>query len=831
MNEQGPSGSADEPSPRRSVKDAAFLLFPLGQPLEVGCAISGLAASRYEVRLELFDFSGRKMAEHRQAFKKSPGQAPRDGSHPAGPDEYGRMTWRLSNDAPGYFRVRATVISDPSLGPATPLADVPGEDTSSRAELSFAVVEPRQAAAESEFGWSLGPSDLEAGLAPLADLLCQSGIRWVKFPFTIKETATIKETTAGPDRDGSKEIAENLREKDALKDSAADSLEPLISFSDRLGIAGIGLVGVLLPPRATADSARTTCDLLAVEAFSRDPKTWYPSMEPVLARLATQIRTWQIGDDRDPGWVGCGDLEGIVSRAKAELDRIGRDVNVGIAWPPGAPLPNVFGTPSVPIGGTRSVPHTVSTSQRQAPWRFLSLPCGDATDHEATTRCMEGAKAVGVKRWVVLETLPREGHAASDRIVPLVDGMVTAKMRGAEAIFVGDPFDVDHGLVARNGSPSELFLPWRTTALMLGGVPYLGDIDLPQGNQIHCFGGKGGYIGVLAGKKPGQETVYLGPGLRLCDLWGNSRPLPATISPAGEDVGWDKQTDAPVGLRSPTIANSQFTQEPTVDRFATAHHGERPCPTLPLTVGPRSVVPVDELPIFLVGLDGLVTQWQLGVAFSPNRLPSVPAAALPVTLKLKNTFPQPIAGRINIRGPQNWQIEPQTAEFHLDAGAAWQQALSVALPNNVVGGRESVWLDFEIEADRLYRFTMVRPLEVTLADVKFEGQAALNGSGEMEIRQTLTNLGRKPANFRCTLLVPGRLRQASEVQIQPSGKSELVYRLPDGEQLRGKTFWFRAEEIGGSRVLNFRIEATPASAPVEVPKPRLPSRPGSILVL
>ena len=121
----------------------------------------------------------------------------------------------------------------------------------------------------------------------------------------------------------------------------------------------------------------------------------------------------------------------------------------------------------------------------------------------------------------------REGHATRDRIAHLVDRMLTAKMHGAEAIFVSDPFDPDRGLVDRNGSPSELFLPWRTTALMLGGAPYVGDIDLPQGNQIHCFGGKGKYVGVLAGRKPGQETVYLGTELRTLRPLGQQPGLSA----------------------------------------------------------------------------------------------------------------------------------------------------------------------------------------------------------------------------------------------------------------------------------------------------------------
>jgi hypothetical protein len=115
-----------------------------------------------------------------------------------------------------------------------------------------------------------------------------------------------------------------------------------------------------------------------------------------------------------------------------------------------------------------------------------------------------------------------------------------------------------------------------------------------------------------------------------------------------------------------------------------------------------------------------------------------------------------------------------------------------------------------------------------------EGQTVLNSRGEMEVHQTLTNQGKKPVSFRCDLLAPDRRRQSTAVLIQPSSKSELTYRLPDGEQLLGKAIWLRAEEIDGPRVLNYRIEspvATTGIAPIDKPQRRQPARPGSSLVL
>ena len=755
------NGTAGKRVPKHGANDATFALFSRGQPIEIRCVVSGFAAPVYEIRLESLDIDGQKLAEHRQIFNQTqpaimtPSQEPNtqperlrpspvlekdSKTEKQKPSPFARMTWQLSGDAVGFYRIRATVVPVvPSVSPSSPAA-MPAAATTPQAELSLAVIEPQSLSFESEFGWSLGPNDADVGLVPLGDLLCQCGIHWVKFPFAIQKS----------------------------KESTANSLEPLINFSDQLGMAGVRLAGVLQPPRVAEDAEKISDDLLAVEAFSRDPKTWYPAIEPILARLATEIRFWQLGDDRDPGWIGSRDLPGIVSRTKAELDRIGQDLDIGIAWNLAAPLPMV--TPSSKADRSGSPPTdslVVGSNPRKTPWRFLSLPCDEAIGNDVMAQYLDSTKSTGVARWIALNALPRKGHAPHDRIAHLVQCMLTAKMHGAEAIFISCPFDPDHGLIDRNGSPSELFLPWRTTALMLGGAPYVGDIDLPQGNQIHCFGSKGKYVGVLAGRKPGEETVYLGTELRTHDLWGNRKACPPTVS--GDD--------GPAGL-SPAQ---------------------------------QSVIAVQQLPVFLVGLDGPITQWQLGVAFSPNRLASIPSAILPVILELKNTLPKSITGRVNIRGAQNWSIEPRSTEFRLDPGAPWKQRLEVTLPNDVAGGRQMVRLDFEIQADRLYRFSMYRLLEVTLGDVKFEGQAMLNNRGEMEVCQTLTNQGKKPVSFRCDLLVPDRRRQSTEVLIQPSGKNELTYRLPDGKQLLGKAIWLRAEEIDGPRVLNYRIETSAAA--------------------
>ncbi len=382
----------------------------------------------------------------------------------------------------------------------------------------------------------LTPATFSLGLVPLGDLLTQAGVRWVKFPLVCslrpndppaKNTAAAGKLPSDADAFGTG----NSRR------TQPDRIEPLISFSDRLALAGVQLAGVLHPPSANAEQGQSGADLKAVEAFALEPKTWYPSVEPVLARLGTEIRFWQIGDDRDSAWTGCGELPAVVSRVKSELDQIGQDLAVGFAWDLSAPLPvdargsdkstpRIDGPQNV-IAGDRLKPGR-QTKVRAAPWRFLSLPCDDAmTDAELGKR-LDATASSGVARWLAIDALPRTGHSNDDRIAQLVERMIAARIHGADGVFFDHPFDPERGLVGCDGSPGELFLPWRTTALMLGGLPYAGDIDLAGGTPMHCFGGNGRYVGVVAAARRCATPYILATICNRAMSWGGRHLCPQT---------------------------------------------------------------------------------------------------------------------------------------------------------------------------------------------------------------------------------------------------------------------------------------------------------------
>jgi hypothetical protein len=490
----------------------------------------------------------------------------------------------------------------------------------------------------------------------------------------------------------------------------------------------------------------------ASEILARDPKAWYPPLEPVLARLGNQIRWWQFGADRDAGWTGYADLSARVAAAKAALDWIGQDLHVGISWTWDAPAPRPAATasaarPAAAAGGGKPAPAPrTSPAPAQAPWKFLALAADSSMTADDLGRRLDALAASRVPCWVAIRALPADGHTAPARAENLVKRMVAAKVHGAEAVWCPDPFDLQCGLVHADGTPGELFLPWRTTALHLGGAQYAGSLEMPGGSQSHFFARPDGWVAVVWNDRPTEEKVYLGDAIRQVDLWGGS-----------EACGADA-----------------------------AFH-------------------VDRLPRFLTGLSGPVAGWQLAAAFARDRIPTIAGQPQANCLALKNCFPRAVAGHATLAAPANWRIEPRAIDFQLAPGQAWQQPLEITLPGQAATGRNPIRIDFEIHAERVYRFAVYRHVEVGMGDLRVETATRLNPEGELVVEQTLVNSGGRPVSFRFELLIPDRRRQTAEVVALPPGRDQKLYRLPRGRELLGKRLWLRGDEIDGPRVLNYPL--------------------------
>lgn len=394
----------------------------------------------------------------------------------------------------------------------------------------------------------------------------------------------------------------------------------------------------------------------------------------------------------------------------------------------------------------RNVPHLFLSVCAPGSGSSAEAPVeSPSRDDSATGR---GAEA---PRWTVLKPLPRSKHTPVERAADLVKRMVTAKVDGADAVFAFNVFDREYGLLHGDGSPMPLFLPWRTTAVALRGAEFLGSFHLPGGSENYAFAKNDEVILVVWAENPTTETLYLGEDVTSVDVWGRQRGLPAEGNPGRQSI----------------------------------------------ETGP--------VPRFLKGCSKSVALWRLAVRFERGRLASVTGEQRE-TLLGKNTFPQGVSGEVRVSAPREWQVEPQHWRLPLAAGESFEFPMSVTLPATVGMGPRNLAVDFEIVADRPYRFRVYRRYRIGRGDVKIAVAERWLDDGYLELEQTITNHTSPPEvlNLQCSLFIPGRKREKRTVTKLREGQDRKYYLIPDADELRGRQLWLRVVQVGGRRVLNYR---------------------------
>ena len=704
--------------PRMDLRtNDTYNFFTNSETVEIICTASGFSEKNPEIAFRLEDVFGTVLAEQKERMaEKEQGREKREErrekeensllsphSSPFSPrpsplalqnepqqGRIGHARWKPPIPGQGFYRVRVTMAGR--------------QTTAYRRELNLVVVDPCHNHPGSEFGWTLPQGDRPMPLPDLSRLVIQAGINRLKYPLWYDERQD------------------------------AGFVERLITFNEWLNSHGIELIGMLCtPPPSLREHYGRSNMPVAVDLFSPDPSVWYPSLEPVMARMATKVRWWQLGTDTDTSFVDYPDLAGKISRIKAELDRIGRNVNLGIGW-----------------GWMHEAPQSGTDA---APWQYLSLSSDPPMTHSDLAAYLDGAGEVATERWVVVEPISAEHYAPQVRAVDMVRRMIAAKIHGARAVFCPDPFGNNHGLMNDDGTPGELFMPWRTTALALGGAYYLGSIQLPNGSDNHVFVRAGEAVMVVWNEEPTEEVIYLGEQPRQIDLWGR------TLTPVKREH--------------------------------------------------RQVISVGRVPSFVTGLSEPIARWRMNFHIDRNRLPSIFGRTHADSLRLKNSFCQGVDGKATLIAPDIWRVEPKQINFWLTAGEQLHRDFQIALPYDTLSGRNPLRVDFQLQAERPYQFSVYRYIDVGLGEVYVGIATKLNDQGELEVRQRFVNHGDRKVSFQCQLFAPERqLLKTRIVGLEP-GNDVQTYRLADGKELLGRTLWLRAREISGPRMLNYRFTAEP----------------------
>ena len=565
--------------------------------------------------------------------------------------------------------------------------------------ISIAVVPPIAKHSQGEFGWSLAGDETPLSLDNLAELLPRVGVSWVKLPVWYG----LSEPQRG---------------------------DELIRFTEQLGAEDIEVVGVLDKAPSDIDFGKVIADDLSIADLlsGEDPSAWLPSLDAVLTRLSLRVRWWQLGNDWDTSYSDFHRLGQELKELRGKLFRFGQDVNLRIGWP-----------------WTKA-----STTSKNVSWDFQQQSTTPGLTSEEMASYLNLPRPPGVTRWTLIEPLSRRIYDLETRTKSLVQQMISAKIHGADGIFIAAPFDNDRGLMSDAGTPTELLLPWRTTASLLSGTTYLGTLSLPEGSENRLFETpEGEVLMVIWGRSPRKEVLYLGEHVRVVDAWGRSKP------PAKQEN--------------------------------------------------RQIIETDVLPKFVLGLNPQIAKWRMNAHFTEKNIPSVFGSTHANAIEIKNPFDQGAGGYVTLIPPKGWHMLPAKVDFKLSAGESSRRPFQIVLPFDANSGNAMVRADFTFSADQSYHFSIYRDLTVGNEDIKIELHTRLSPDGTLIVEQRMVNHSAKKLDFKCLLYTAGRRRQRMQVFRLGNTHDVKTYAYQNGKELIGQELWLRAEELGGTRILNHRI--------------------------
>jgi hypothetical protein len=196
----------------------------------------------------------------------------------------------------------------------------------------------------------------------------------------------------------------------------------------------------------------------------------------------------------------------------------------------------------------------------------------------------------------------------------------------------------------------------------------------------------------------------------------------------------------------------------------------------------------------------------MSVRFAKPNIPSVFGSTHSNGLEMENPFEQGAGGSVQLSAPEGWQVSPGRIDFKLSAGEKAVRPFQIALPFDANSGNATIRADFELTADRPYRFSLYRDLVIGDEDIELELHTRLTDDGSLIVEQRMINHADEPLDFKCLLYTVGRRRQRMQVFRLGNRQDIKTYVYQNGQELMGQELWLRAEELGGTRVLNHRVK-------------------------
>jgi hypothetical protein len=677
----------------RMTLDRPANVFAEGEKVRVRVVATGLSEESRVVQFELLDRHGKRMENASIRFEKPKEKELLVNTELAGLEETGLNELEVDGEA-----IWNPQVSKPGFYTIRVELGRAANQTLYRV-VSLAVINDDVSTGKGRFGWSLTADTMPADFHHLPTLAQQAALGWIKVP-----------------------VWYDPHDLDKSDDYAW--------LIDRLQNLGLRCIGVFdLPPKHVRESFSTTGANNAAQLF-QDPELWQPHLDPVLTRMSLSLVLFQLGADSDLSFQGYSNLASRLAEIRKHFQGFGQDIQVGLPWS------------WLDVG-----PTSVNT-----PSDFITLRTSPPLTSEELESYVKILGAEAHMRWISLEPLDARRYPAQHRIQNLAERMLVASKHRVEAAFAPNPIHENTGLMLADGSPTVLFLPWRTLAYHLTGTQYIGSFSLRGGTNNYVFERDGEAIMVAWNNKITKEQLYLGEKVQVCDLWGNRH-------------------------EPETIVDGTFREQ---------------------------AIEFNSEPVVVTGLSLPVARWRISFKLSnyDNQVPG--ASRFKLKANFANGFEQSVVGSLELFAPELIHNSSVKKAFDLSTRQEFEMPIDLNLRPDASTGKQMVTAIFDIQAGTQYRFRVFHPLYIGAQDIEVELSYEVDPDGNLVIRQDLVNNTEKTLDFECTMFAPDRVHVRQQMLQIPPGRVTRYYRLPNAAELKGKTVWLRCEQLDTGRFLNYR---------------------------
>ncbi|TVQ59676.1 MAG: hypothetical protein EA379_10270 [Phycisphaerales bacterium] len=351
-----------------------------------------------------------------------------------------------------------------------------------------------------------------------------------------------------------------------------------------------------------------------------------------------------------------------------------------------------------------------------------------------------------------------ETYGLRNALRTLAVGAIEAWRAGVPRLALEAPWSWSERDRADVASPSPALTVWRQLAQRLGGRRIVGELPLARG--VRCY--------ILDGHAGGALVAW--------NEWA-----------APEDA----RIDMRLGDRDVTVVDL---------------HGNET--SVPFVDG-RHTIMLDDMPVFIEGVDERLAAFHAGFRVVPEFLPAE-ASLHAIELELYNPWPVAIGGTLRVVEPRGWRIEPRVAAFSVPAGERRRLRMDVAFGLGEEAGKKRIVAELDMQADRGRAIVRVgAPLEVGLSTLHLTPSYAVTRGPDGRPRDvvvslSITNNGDLPTTLQAFALAAGFPREQAPVSDLGPGQTAIRrFVFPNGaETLTGTRVRVGLIEVRGAGRLN-----------------------------